>query len=1062
VTTTPWRATTFTLAATLSLGLCPAMASSAPLPAGPLSAGPSAAAPANPAPSNPAPANPAPSKPGARSPLPSSDATVPAPDVLDIDPSRGSTDDATGRAASVFGDAPKTASDHALGRDVTSFDGSNAIGYDFADGYDRTAKAITMECTVRFDAPLGAGDGEETGNFCGAKDAGGYSLTAYGSTLKMMVNLDGTYYGAGTEIEQGVWYHAVGVWDGKAVSLYLNGKKVAETPTKGSAIKVPKDSARKFFLGADTDASGKPQFHGTTSVANAAIYSSALSADQVTARYADVFGKRTEDQAAFTLTSPAPGEQLTRPTTFKGTVENDDLLAKDLTYKLDGKEIALGDEIGPGLKAGTHAISYSGTDSLGAKVSGSTAFTSTSIPTAGGTAQSSGGGSAELTARATSPTGASLRTTFLEGDVSSAKKAQLGTIPASSFDEKDGVAGDVQLKGAKSVDDALQPSDAKTLQTPATDQIPALASDIPFTEAGQSLLWRGEVDPERAVQLLALNTETGRYEVLDSARGSSDGQVELSATADEANDDDGTIRTLVLGTDPFADDLDTPVQDSFEDPDDFDFSLMHITDTQYLSQGATARPTAAERTEWANAYEDSYRWLAEHGQERKVAFVTHTGDVVESWNSGATDRSVPEKEMVFADGAQKKLEDTGIPNAVIPGNHDSLGGTDESLFNETFGPERYEAQEQKDSWKAEGAEYHPWKEGDNSNSFNLFSAGGEDFVTVNLGYSVSEEEADWAAGILAKYPTRNGIVLTHAYNKPSSSPDGRGGPFSADGQIIHDRVLAKSPNAALVLSGHEHGVSISVRRDVGEKGNDVTELLADYQFYEVGSDQLGLTEEGGYGKDTGLRFGASFFRLLQFDLDRGEVSVDTFSPYLDEFGAGEYDTKGRYDGHEDDFTVPVQFNGRTTAFTTDALMGVTPTDDAIGEVTHGSGEDARVTWKGLEDGKPYGWFAVTRDVSRVGDGKQADPEAAAADRKAARKVALKGSSNDLSEGIVQYGVFTGTGTAQDDDGGHPGKGKGDGKGSGKGHGKDKGNGHGHGHGKDKGHGKGSGKDHGRH
>ena len=58
---------------------------------------------------------------------------------------------------------------------------------------------------------------------------------------------------------------------------------------------------------------------------------------------------------------------------------------------------------------------------------------------------------------------------------------------------------------------------------------------------------------------------------------------------------------------------------------------------------------------WRVGPHDLDRWLAEHGKERKVAFVAHTGDVVESWNSSATDRSVPEKEMQFADGAQKIL-----------------------------------------------------------------------------------------------------------------------------------------------------------------------------------------------------------------------------------------------------------------------------------------------------------------------------------------------------------------------------------------------------------------------
>ncbi|OLT54319.1 hypothetical protein [Cellulosimicrobium sp. CUA-896] len=46
--------------------------------------------------------------------------------------------------------------------------------------------------------------------------------------------------------------------------------------------------------------------------------------------------------------------------------------------------------------------------------------------------------------------------------------------------------------------------------------------------------------------------------------------------------------------------------------------------------------------------------------------------------------------------------------------------------------------------------------------------------------------------------------------------------------------------------------------------------------------------------------------------------VDTYSPWLENFGATEYDDEGRYDGREDDFTVPVDLTSRTTTLSTDA------------------------------------------------------------------------------------------------------------------------------------------------
>lgn len=1018
------RTAAVALAAALALSMAPATALAVPsgLPAAPVPAGGPGGAPA-------------------RAPLPEPTVEAPAPDVLDVDVD-GTADRARGRTVTPFGAQPPIGPDAALGRDVLSFDGTNALRYDYADGFTATSSALTLECTVRFDGGLTAGDAESTGNFCGAKEAGGYSLTAYGSTLKIMVNVDGKYHGAGVTVREGVWYHVVGVWDGQEVALYLDGKKVAEKDAPGTAITPPKEAARQFFLGADTNGSGNPQFHGTTSVAGAGIFGRALSAEEITARYVQAFSDRSDADVTAQVTSPAGGSHLTGPTTFAATVEHEELLAAPLEFTLDQKPVVLGDEIGPGLAAGEHTIEYRGTDAFGQEVSGSSTFSSAAIPVADGASQEAADGSARLTARATHPSGGHLDTTFLEGDVAPARGTSQGTIDPAAFGEDGSLPADTELTDPQGTDDALRPADDAQLEAPVSARTPALRTDLDFTGDGQQILWRGQADPSRAVGLLLLDTTTGRYEVVDTSRGAADRTIELSAPASDRHDDGGTVRALVVGVDPFADDLDAPVRDGFEDPDSFDFSLMHITDPQYLSEGATQRPSAEERKVWASAYTDSYDWVAEHGAEHKVAYVAHTGDVIENWNTNDEDRDVAIEEFEFASGAQKVLEDTGVVHSVLPGNHDNRGGGDvgeDSLFNDYFGPERYEALEEKETWKQAGVEYHPWKPGDNQNSYTLFTAADRDVIAISLGYDVTEEEVAWAGEVLDQYPGRNAILLTHAYNKPSDSADGRGAGFSHDGLLIRDEVLAKHPKVALVLSGHEHGVSISVRKDVGQRGNNVVELLADYQFYEVGSDQLDLTEVGGYGQDTGLRFGAAFFRLLQFDLDAGEMSVDTDSPHLDEFGATEYDDKQRYDGHEDDFRLPVQFEGRTTTFRTDAVIGLTPSDRVIGETTHASGEPATVTWDGLEDGRAYGWFAVSRDA---GTGE-------AVDAPQLRSRALRATPAELDGGIVQFSAFTATGAEIDDTPGEPGPdddGSGDGNGGGDGPGSDNGSGSGSGSG----------------
>ena len=224
---------------------------------------------------------------------------------------------------------------------------------------------------------------------------------------------------------------------------------------------------------------------------------------------------------------------------------------------------------------------------------------------------------------------------------------------------------------------------------------------------------------------------------------------------------------------------------------------------------------------------------------------------------------------------------------------------------------------------------------------------------------MTREEADWAASVFARFPDRNGILLSHDYLKPSTSPDGRGSAFSTpDGSLLYRLVVESNPNVFLVLAGHEHGVGTNIKSGVGPTvTHDVVEMLADYQFYTVSADRLGLTEIGGYEPTDRLRFGASFLRMLQFDVDRGEMIVDTYSPFLDEFGATEYDEDERYDGTEDNMVLPVDLTSRTTTFTTDDIAAFVPGDE-VGSATVASGEVATTTWDGLSPRTTYAWIAT--------------------------------------------------------------------------------------------------------
>ena len=71
-----------------------------------------------------------------------------------------------------------------------------------------------------------------------------------------------------------------------------------------------------------------------------------------------------------------------------------------------------------------------------------------------------------------------------------------------------------------------------------------------------------------------------------------DGDTTLRGRTLAAHVDDGVVHVLVTGIDPFADDLSprdetaADDKDHFENPEDYDFSFAHFTDTQYIAEGA--------------------------------------------------------------------------------------------------------------------------------------------------------------------------------------------------------------------------------------------------------------------------------------------------------------------------------------------------------------------------------------------------------------------------------------------------------------------------------------------
>ncbi|WP_139980755.1 Ig-like domain repeat protein [Nocardioides litoris] len=674
---------------------------------------------------------------------------------------------------------------------------------------------------------------------------------------------------------------------------------------------------------------------------------------------------------------PATGQRLTSAVAFD--LDLDDLagVAGTPTTLLDGQPLAPGDPVGPGLAAGPHEITVDAVDALGNRATRRIRFTSAGVPDAPTDLRPVPGTtdvarSADLSAVVAVPGGGDVTAQFTAADV---------VVPTAGFQgTATAVPTTLEVAGEQQVDaSSLTPLGTGELAAPAGRDVTFQRFDLRVGGTGATapvLRWTGTVDPERVVALRAWNATTRAWDMLASSRGALEGDTVLTAPAPARYVDRGAVHVLVTGEDPFADDLEPRNPDGFADPSTYDFSLVHFTDTQYLAEGAVEQESEAERAVWRAAYGATTEWIAEQARDRKIAYVAHTGDITEN-NIGAP--TTPEMqaqvtgEFEVTSELQGTLDRAGVPNQVIAGNHDNQRGLEtgpSSTYNQYYGPGRYEAAD--DAW-GQASYGGPWKEGDNQNNYVLFSAGGLEFVAVGLSYGVTREEADWAASVFRRFPERNGILLSHDYLKPSTNPDGRGAAFAApDGSLLYKLVVESNPNVFLVLAGHEHGVGTNVKAGVGATvTHDVVEMLADYQFYTVSADRLGLTEVGGYAPTDRLRFGASFLRLLQFDVDRGEMVVDTYSPFLEEFDATEHDEDLRYDGTEDDMVLPVDLTSRTTSFTTDDVAAFVPRED-LGTSRVASGGTATTTWSGLRPGTTYGWVV---SATSAGGGRTASEPA---------------------------------------------------------------------------------------
>ncbi len=235
------------------------------------------------------------------------------------------------------------------------------------------------------------------------------------------------------------------------------------------------------------------------------------------------------------------------------------------------------------------------------------------------------------------------------------------------------------------------------------------------------------------------------------------------------------------------------------------------------------------------------QWLKDHKDEINCKFVLHEGDIVDSAGS--------ESQWIVANTAMSTLDGV-LPYCMVPGNHDGSGG----FYAKYFPVSRYSS--------------YPWFGGNYGNnyenSYHFFTVGSMKFLIMCLRFGPGDLILQWANNIVAQYPNHRVIVLTHSYLEN----DGR--TLTPEGQNIWEKFVRKHKNIFVVLNGH---LSVARRTSIGDNGNTVYELLADYQGLDNGGD--------------------GWLRIMKFVPARNVIEVRTFSTYLNKFweeGDGRYST----------------------------------------------------------------------------------------------------------------------------------------------------------------------------
>ena len=285
------------------------------------------------------------------------------------------------------------------------------------------------------------------------------------------------------------------------------------------------------------------------------------------------------------------------------------------------------------------------------------------------------------------------------------------------------------------------------------------------------------------------------------------------------------------------------------------FTIAVLPDTQFYCD--TRLKLSAK---WGNGDLRRYffkqtEWVRDNQERLNIAFLVHEGDIVQA--DAPEEWAIAKKAMSVLDGK--------VPYCMCLGNHDmgfekadnkyggNIGVNRTTHFNTYFPREKFAKRREF------GGTCDPDR---HDNSWYHFEAAGMRFLIVALECKPRDEVLAWANQVVSEHPDHRVIVLTHAYMDARKSRNTGGMKAKGNtGEQTWQKFVKKHKNIFMVLCGHHTGEAL--RTDAGDHGNQVHQILSDYQHLNNG--------------------GESWLRYMVFKPETNKISIHTYNPALDKF-----------------------------------------------------------------------------------------------------------------------------------------------------------------------------------